>query len=255
MRLDLYLVKSKKAISRTQAQDLIENKFVFLKRFESVILLTKPSFEVSERNEKFIVVESNPLQKYVSRAGLKLEGAIQKTQINLAGQIVLDVGQSTGGFTECLLKHNVLKVIGIDVGHSQLHVSLMGDPRIVSIEGLNVKDLSHSKNFNAEIPSGGFQFVVMDISFISITKVIDSLKPFLAKDAEFLFLVKPQFEAGANALDKNGVVKDEKVYASIQNQITEKIQQVFGEVKGYFKSDLPGKDGNQEFFIYGKNKF
>ncbi|MBC7420880.1 MAG: TlyA family RNA methyltransferase [Bdellovibrio sp.] len=255
MRLDLFLVKSKKAISRTQAQDFIENKYVSFKKFDKIVTLTKSSYEVTEEMEAFIQVDQNPLQKFVSRAGLKLEAAIVKAKINIENQIILDVGQSTGGFTECLLSLGAQKVVGVDVGHDQLHQSLKNDSRVIFIEGLNAKELAQSKDFLSHIPRGGFPVIVMDVSFISITKVMNFLKTYLAKDGDFLFLVKPQFEAGAKALDRNGIIKDEKVYALIQNEVTEKAVQVFGEVKDYFKSDLPGKDGNQEFFIYGKNKF
>jgi 23S rRNA (cytidine1920-2'-O)/16S rRNA (cytidine1409-2'-O)-methyltransferase len=253
LRLDLFLVKSEMATSRTQAQDLIENKYVILKSDEKTLELRKPSFEVTEQNEKFISVLKNPLQKYVSRAGLKLEGAIQELQLNLKNKVVLDVGQSTGGFTDALLKHGVDKVVGIDVGHDQLHLSLKKNPNVVSIEGLNVKDIGGSELFQNNLPFGGFQLVVMDVSFISISKVVDFMKPYLGRDGEFLFLVKPQFEAGPDALDKNGIVKDEKVYDVIENQLTMNLNQVFGKVIRYFNSTLPGKDGNREFFIYGKN--
>ncbi len=254
MRLDLYLVKVKKATSRTQAQDLIQNNFVVLKKSAKSVGLTKPSYEVLPENEEFIFVEQNPIQKYVSRAGLKLEAALAHTKLNVAGEIILDIGQSTGGFTECLLASGAKKVVGIDVGHDQLHATLKEDPRVIFIEGINVKELSQSKDFEAHVPLGGFPLVVMDVSFISITKVIEAIEPFMAKDGEFLFLVKPQFEAGAKALDRNGVIKDKKNYVLIEKEIKAKVTEVFGEVKDYFESDLPGKDGNQEFFIYGKNK-
>lgn len=254
MRLDLYLVKTNKAISRTQAQDLIHNKFVFLKKNTEVIFLTKPSYEVLPENEAYIFVQDNPLQKYVSRAGLKLEAALNHARLNVVGKIALDVGQSTGGFTDCLLAMGALKVVGIDVGHDQLHHTLKENSRVVFIEGINVKDLAHSVQFNTHVPAEGFTLVVMDVSFISITKVLESIKPFVAKGGEFLFLVKPQFEAGAKALDKNGIIKDKSIYALVEKEVKEKVFSVFGEVKDYFRSELLGKDGNQEFFIYGKNK-
>ncbi len=255
MRLDQFLVKSEMALSRTQAQDLIASGYVQLTGPEKTITLNKPSFEISESIEKFITVTAdNPLQKYVSRAGLKLEGAIERLKLDMKNKIVLDIGQSTGGFTDCLLKMGVEKVVGIDVGHDQLHAHIKNNPRVISFEGLNAKDLALSPEFVKQVPTGGFEFAVMDVSFISITKVVDFIKPYLAKDGEILFLVKPQFEAGPDALDKNGIVKDEKVYVVIENQLIEHLTRVFGLVLDYFTSLLPGKDGNQEFFIYGKNK-
>ena len=108
--------------------------------------------------------------------------------------------------------------------------------------------------FRKNLPEDGFDLIVMDVSFISIIKVMSFLKPFLKNNADYLFLVKPQFEAGPNALDKNGIVKDDKFYQLVQNNVQAEALSVFGKVKDYFISELTGKDGNQEFFIYGTNQ-
>lgn len=253
MRLDLFLVEKKLALSRTQAQEFIRHGFVFLKTANKLISLTKPSFDVAEELSGAIVVQSNELQKYVSRAGLKLEYALEYLNLDVNGLSVLDVGQSTGGFTDCLLQKNASLVVGIDVGQRQLHASLAKFPQIRSFENLHVKDLGIRDDFLKTVPSSRFDFVVMDVSFISITKVMGYLKPFLKKNGEFLFLVKPQFELGPNALDKNGIVKDTKNYAIVEKTIRNETEIIFGSVLNYFKSSVVGKDGNQEFFIYGKN--
>lgn len=253
MRLDLFLVEKKLAISRTQAQEFIRHGFVFLKTIKTSILLTKPSFDVTEELSKSIIVQSNELQRYVSRAGLKLESAIDYLSLDVNGLSVLDIGQSTGGFTDCLLQKNASLVVGIDVGQGQLHTSLMDHPRLHSFENLHAKDLGLRQDFLKATPHSLFDLVVMDVSFISITKVMSYLKPFLKKGGDYLFLVKPQFELGPNALDKNGIVKDAKNYAIVEEAIRKQSEIIFGSVLNYFKSSVIGKDGNQEFFIYGKN--
>ncbi|MBC7743136.1 MAG: TlyA family RNA methyltransferase [Bdellovibrionaceae bacterium] len=247
-------MQSKKAQSRTQAQELITNGHVYIKLDQKVQKLIKSSFEVTAELEPLIGVESNLIQKYVSRGGLKLEAAIKKLNLLIKNKIVLDVGQSTGGFTDCLLQLGALQVVGIDVGHNQLHASLKTAPNVMSIEGLHVKNLATHQEFCKAVPKEKFSLVVADVSFISLTKVMGYLKPFLADQADYLFLVKPQFEAGPDALDKNGIVIDEKFYGLVENQVKESAVKTFGSVISYFKSELPGKDGNQEFFIYGKNQ-
>jgi 23S rRNA (cytidine1920-2'-O)/16S rRNA (cytidine1409-2'-O)-methyltransferase len=247
--LDQVLVLKKLAASRTQAQELIKEGFVFVQQK----MICKPNFEVTESLIQEVNVIENKFQKFVSRAGLKLEAALHHLQLDVSGKIVLDVGQSTGGFTDCLIQRNANRVVGIDVGHDQIHENFKNHERVTIFEGLNAKDLLAHGEFNKCVPEAGFDLIVVDVSFISLTKVMPFLKNFLKKDAYFLFLVKPQFEAGSNALDKNGIVKDEKYERIVQNSITEESNKIFGTVIDYFKSDLQGKDGNQEFFIYGQN--
>lgn len=250
MRLDLFLVSQGLASSRTQAKEIIEEGFVFFKDQ----VLKKTSLIVSAEMALGIRIQENRFQKYVSRAGLKLEMALKKINLNVENKIILDVGQSTGGFTDCLLQLKAQKVIGIDVGHDQLNEKIRKNQQVVAIEGLNAKDLALSDEFIRNLPVNGFDLIVMDISFISIVKVMSFIKPFLKKKSEYLFLVKPQFEAGPNALDKNGIVKDDKIYQLVQNNVEAEAVSVFGDVKDYFMSELTGKDGNQEFFIYGTNQ-
>lgn len=252
MRLDVYLLQNKLATSRTQARDLIENGFVFLDRGGKSICLQKPGYTVDESERGSIRVEENPLQKYVSRAGLKLEGALRHTRCEAKGKTVLDVGQSTGGFTDCILRAGARQVVGVDVGHGQIHPDLKENPRVTALEGLHAKDIAQSELFQKQVPAGGFDLVLADVSFISLEKVMPFLAPFLKRDGEYLFLVKPQFECGAEHLDKNGIVRDADVYVEVEKRIRQTAGQIFGEVIGYFRSETPGKDGNQEFFIYGK---
>lgn len=254
MRLDLLLVQKKMVSSRTQAQELIKSGHVFLVQGTQRKALLKPNHDIDESQFELIQVEQNLLQKYVSRGGLKLESALKHLGLSLNAFNVLDVGQSTGGFTDCLLQNGANQVVGIDVGRDQLSESLRKHPQVQFFESLHVNELQQNAVFLTSVPPKGFDLIVADVSFISLTKVIGFLKPFLKVQGYYLFLVKPQFEAGPNALDKNGIVKDEKYYSIVQNNISKEALKVFGNVTDYFKSDLQGKDGNQEFFIYGKNQ-
>lgn len=253
MRLDLFLVQNHLASSRTQAQDFIASGFVYILQENKKIQLKKASFLVNEALRDKIQVEANQLQKYVSRAGLKLESALKFLKVNVTGKIILDIGQSTGGFTDCLIQSGASQVVGIDVGHNQLHSSLRSKRQIVSIEGLNAKDLETDIEFLKLLPAEKFDMIVMDVSFISITKVIGCVAKFVKTGGEYLFLVKPQFECGRGFLDKNGIVNNSAVYAQIEATIKNVSSQNFNNVEAYFKSDIIGKDGNQEYFIYGKN--
>lgn len=250
MRLDLYLVENKLANSRTQAQDFISQGYVVIESAGQKKIVDKSNYIVRTGDQ--IIVEANELQKYVSRGGLKLERALTKTGLNVQDKVALDVGQSTGGFTDCLLKMGARQVVGVDVGHSQLHASLKNDSRIVSFENLNVKDLSINAGFVKEVPINKFDVVVADLSFISLTKVIPSISNFLGDGSEYLFLVKPQFECGPENLDKNGLVKNTKVYKTVEAEVKKSVMQYFKNVEAYFPCEVIGKDGNQEFFIYGR---
>ncbi len=250
MRLDLYLVQNKLAGSRTQAQDFIANGFVSLVVDDKKKILDKSNYIVKEADK--ISVESNRLQKFVSRAGLKIEFALNKLNIDVSGKTVLDVGQSTGGFTDCLLQRKAAAIIGIDVGHDQLHETLKKNPKVVSFENFNVKDLSINTSFLRAVDQYKFNLVVADVSFISITKVIPSIANFIAAGTEYLILVKPQFECGRENLDRHGIVTDSKVYETVEKDVKAAALTYFKNVEQYFSCEILGKDGNQEFFIYGK---
>ncbi len=253
MRLDLFLVHHRLAVSRTQAQEFIRCGYVFLVNESEKVQLSKASYEVGENQLARIRVEPNHLQKFVSRAGLKLVGALVALKISVAAKAVLDVGQSTGGFSDCLLQSQARLVVGVDVGHGQLHDKLKNHPQVKSIEGLNAKDLGTDERFLASVPAGKFDLIVMDVSFISITKIMAHLVNFLKPEGEYLFLVKPQFECGREFLDKNGIVNDSSIYAEIEKRVRSVALAVFKNVESYTTSEILGKDGNREYFIYGKN--
>jgi len=253
MRLDIFLVQYKKVQSRTKAQELIEQGYVyFFNDKNEKIQIKKSNFSVDEKMFDKIELIENDLSQYVSRGAYKLEGAIQHVGLNVEDFFVLDIGQSTGGFSDYLLQHGVKKIVGIDVGSDQLHPKIKSSLKVTAFEKINVKDLKNHEKFNQIFKSEKCDLIVCDVSFISLSKIINFIEPYLKKNGHFLFLVKPQFECGPEHLDKNGVVKNPKVYADIKIRITQDCEKIFNCTAQYFSSSITGKDGNQEFFIYGQ---
>ncbi|MDL2312950.1 TlyA family RNA methyltransferase [Bacteroidales bacterium OttesenSCG-928-B11] len=202
--------------SREKAQDAINHRTV--KVNGSVV--DKPSKMVDENVEIEVVDIFN---RYVSRGGLKLEKAIADFGLEFAGKNVLDIGASTGGFTDCALKHGATFCYCIDVGTNQLHNDLRNDPRVVFIEQKDFRDLK-----TQDVDNKQFDFIVADLSFISLTYLFPYLKPFLKESGELILLIKPQFEAGASFLNKSGIVIDDKAYKiAIQKVATEALNHNF----------------------------
>lgn len=251
MRLDQYLVQMGWAPSRTKAQEMIErgDVRVFIK---GQIVDVKSSLIVDD--ETRIVLLSEELNKYVSRAGLKLEGALKRTGLLVSKKIFLDVGQSTGGFTDCLLQHGAEVVIGLDTGHGQLHEKIRGHNKVIYFENINARELQNLPVVTSHFPDEGFDGIVMDVSFISQRILWNSTLPYLKRDGDFISLVKPQFEVGIHHLDKRGVVADESLFTVVKCDIVEGLKNLNFEVIDYFPSGVEGRDGNQEFFVYAKKK-
>jgi len=185
-----------------------------------------------------------PDHPYVGRGGIKLEAALREFAIDVKGLTILDVGASTGGFTDCLLQHGVRKVIAVDVGYGQLAWSLRKDPRVVILERTNVRHLSRSE---IEDTIDG---AVIDTSFISLRIVVPAAARLLQKDSFLLALIKPQFEAGKGMVGKGGIVRDEVLQKGIVNDLAAFFSQSDLDVCGTFESPLKGTKGNREFFIY-----
>ncbi|MCX4275441.1 MAG: TlyA family RNA methyltransferase [Candidatus Gastranaerophilales bacterium] len=190
---------------------------------------------------------------YVSRGGLKLKGAIDEFNIDLKGKICIDIGASTGGFTDCMLQEGAKKVYAVDVGYGQIAWKLRSDERVRVIEKVNVKNCTFGEIFDCdnleedEMP----EFLSMDLSFISIKKVLLNVLNFTAKKAEMVLLIKPQFEAEKNEIAKGGVVKDEAVHKKIIEDIKEFARSISLETLGVIKSPIQGaKQGNTEYLIY-----
>jgi 23S rRNA (cytidine1920-2'-O)/16S rRNA (cytidine1409-2'-O)-methyltransferase len=184
--------------------------------------------------------------RYVSRGGLKLEGALRESGVDVRGSACLDVGQSTGGFTDCLLQHGAARVTGIDVGHGQLHRKLRQDPRVVAIEKVNARELAR------EQVGGGFDVVVGDLSFISLTLVLPALVPLVKEGGDLLMLAKPQFELQPAQVGKGGIVSDPLLHAHVEQRIRGCCAQLGLAVNGWFASPITGGDGNREFFIHAR---
>lgn len=256
MRIDIYMVEKGFSPSRTKAQDLIRAGLVALRNSSNpsqmrTILL--PSELVNEEELPQIVIQRSPLDKYVSRAGLKMEAALERLQLIVEGFRVLDVGISTGGFSDCLLQRGAQSILGVDVGHNQLSLKLKSDPRVKSLEGVNAREIHSNPQVLEFAPNYGFDLVVVDVSFISLSLVLPSVSKLVTKTkGSCLALVKPQFEVGPQGLGKNGIVKDKELYHAVREKVLKTVSELGGIHIQYFESDLEGKDGNQEFFVHFK---
>jgi 23S rRNA (cytidine1920-2'-O)/16S rRNA (cytidine1409-2'-O)-methyltransferase len=257
MRADQLLVHRGLAASRSQAQRLIES---------GVRTLTREGWKaVSKSDDLFDDVELELLNaaeaKYLSRGGLKLKGALLKSGVSAQGKLCLDIGQSTGGFTDCLLQHGASYVVGVDVGHAQLHPRLRADERVICLEKINARELSATNLIAScadSMPASGqfssknvrFDLLVGDVSFISQTLLVDRFVDLLKPGADVLMLVKPQFELQPGDLAKGGIVKDVLLYEKVELRIRESYRQAGLLVKNYFESPISGGDGNREFFVH-----
>ena len=246
MRADQLLLDRGLAASRSQAQRLIASGVEWR-------LGTKPWQRVAKNGDELplpceVRLLDTAEARYVSRGGLKLEGALHSSGLTAQGLRCLDVGQSTGGFTDCLLQHGAAQVVGLDVGHGQLHPRLRDDARVVCVERINARELQAD---DARVPDValGFDLVVGDLSFISLTLVLPALLPLLKKGGALLMLVKPQFELQPSDIGKGGLVKDEASYVQVEARLREACAALHLEVLGYWPSAIAGGDGNQEFWI------
>lgn len=189
--------------------------------------------------------------RYVSRGGLKLEGALRDTGLQVAGWHVLDLGQSTGGFTDCLLQQGAASVLGVDVGHGQLHPRLRNDARVRTIEGLNARRIDVSALMQ-DAPLPAFDLVVADLSFISLTLVLPAVLPLLRQGARLLLLVKPQFELQPAEIGKGGIVRDAALHAKVEQRLRQACAQQGLRVHHWLPSAIAGGDGNREFFLHAE---
>jgi 23S rRNA (cytidine1920-2'-O)/16S rRNA (cytidine1409-2'-O)-methyltransferase len=194
--------------------------------------------------------------RYVSRGGLKLESALLAAGIAVADKTCLDVGQSTGGFTDCLLQHGAARVVGVDVGQGQLHAQLRADPRVLCIESVNARALSAADLIAEDVDGlpaeGSFDLIVGDLSFISMTLVLPALVPLLSGAGDLLMLVKPQFELQPGQVGKGGIVRDASLYAVVEKRIRDACAALDLQVAGWFDSPITGGDGNREFFVHAR---
>lgn len=235
-RADLLLTRSGLAGTRQKAQALIMSGQVFCgeKRIE------KPGDFLPA--DAALTLKADPCP-YVSRGGLKLEGALRDFAIDAAGLSCIDIGASTGGFTDCLLKNGASRVIAIDVGHNQLHFRLRQDPRVVCIEGCNVRFLKRE-----DLPFAP-DLAVIDVSFISLKIILKAVREAMP-GIRVVALVKPQFEAGRGKVGKGGVVRDESVKAEAVDSVRREAESLGFKVIGETRSPIRGPKGNEEFFLF-----
>ncbi|RKT58615.1 23S rRNA (cytidine1920-2'-O)/16S rRNA (cytidine1409-2'-O)-methyltransferase [Azonexus fungiphilus] len=245
LRADALLVQRGLAASRTQAQRLIGEGRVLA----DGKAIAKPSLELPADASLSVVEDES--DRYVSRGGLKLAGALAHTGLAVAGRTCLDVGQSTGGFTDCLLQAGAAQVVGVDVGHGQLHAKLKNDGRVSALEGINCRALT-AADLGDAMPAGGFDLIVGDVSFISMTLVLPQLPALLAADGDLLLLIKPQFEVGPHNIGKGGIVRDPSLYREVEGRFLEIAKKLGLTAKAWLDSPITGGDGNREFFIWLK---
>lgn len=246
MRADQLLVAQGLAPTRSVAQRLISNGAAEWASPSGWAVVRKAGEDLPETAQ--LRVTDDAELRYVSRGGLKLEGALKHTGLDVAGHTVLDVGQSTGGFTDCVLAHGARDVVGVDVGHGQLHARLQADARVTALEGVHVRELDSA--LRAHTPTGGFTVIVGDLSFISMLGSLPELLPWLEVHGHLLVLIKPQFELGPQALGKGGLVKDEADYPRLEARVRLACTALGLKVLDYFDSPITGGDGNREFFLW-----
>ncbi|WP_163559637.1 TlyA family RNA methyltransferase [Halomonas sp. NO4] len=248
-RLDQLLVAQGLARSRTRAQRLIHHGRVSLA--ETGRALTKPGEKLPD--ETPLVVAEEPEERYVSRAGLKLEALIEALGLDLTGRLVLDVGQSTGGFTDCALHAGARHVIGVEVGHDQLAPELRADARVTCLEGLNARAMTDDPRLHEAFAAQGATgpaLAVMDVSFISQTLILPQLAALLPPGGELASLVKPQFEVGPGGVNARGLVDDPARYPEVEARIRACCAEYGLRVCHWQESPLRGGDGNREFLLH-----
>ena len=240
MRLDVYLFERGMVSSRTEAKGFITDSAVKV----NGKVITKPSFDVTE---DAVVEVDKSSKKYVGRGGMKLEAAIAAFGISVEGKKAIDIGASSGGFTDCLLQNGALSVIAVDSGTAQLVEKLRKDERVVSIENYNARymmaeDLPYVPNL-----------CVMDVSFISATYIIPAIKRILAPGSDFICLVKPQFEVGKSGLGKGGIVKSAKFRREAVDKVVKFAEENGFKCHSVIESPIIGGDGNIEFLAHFQN--
>lgn len=241
LRLDNYIIEKLGVQSRDKAKFYIMSGKVYINNQKA----TKAGTFVKDSD---IVVLRNDEISYVSRGGFKLEKAINKFNINLSNLYCMDIGASTGGFTDCMLKNGAKKVYAIDVGYGQLAWSLRNDDRVVNFERTNFR------NMQLDDISSKVDFVSIDVSFISLEIIFKNMIQFLKNDANCLALIKPQFEAGKEKVGKKGVIKDKNTHIEVINKVYDFANKYNLSVNNLDFSPIKGPKGNIEYLIYLSNK-
>ena len=245
MRIDKLLVDRGLAESRTKAQALVMAGVVLADEQR----INKPSDTVASDAKVRLKGGDDPTSRYVGRGGLKLETALRDFELNVEGLNCLDVGASTGGFTDCLLQHGAKRVIALDVGHNQLDYRLRTDARVEVREGVNARYLQPG-DFETR-----FDLAVMDVSFISATKIMPAIVPLLQAAGRLVTLIKPQFEVGRGQVGKGGIVRDPQQHARVIAEVNQAALELGLQLKKVIESPILGADGNVEFLaLYEKGQ-
>jgi 23S rRNA (cytidine1920-2'-O)/16S rRNA (cytidine1409-2'-O)-methyltransferase len=239
MRADQLILLRGLVPTRSAAQRLIERNALRWLSPKGWAVVNKAGLDVPEDCEMEITDDTE--LRFVSRGGLKLEGALKHCAIDVTGLACLDVGQSTGGFTDALLQAGAASVVGLDVGRDQVHPKIRGDARVTCFEGINARDVAGSA-FEAHATPHSFGFITADLSFITSTHVLPTMVNYLAPGGHLLVLVKPQFELQPAQIGKGGIVKDERHFAEVGLK-----------VQKYFQSPIKGGNGNTEFFVWARS--
>jgi 23S rRNA (cytidine1920-2'-O)/16S rRNA (cytidine1409-2'-O)-methyltransferase len=239
-RLDQLLVENGLFPSRAKAQAAIMAGLVFVdnRKIEKAGMLFPPGASIE--------VKGKP-HPYVGRGGMKLEHVLKEFNIDVSNKIALDVGASTGGFTDCLLQKGTSKVYAVDVGYGQLDWKLRQDPRVKVIERTNIRHLTLK---DLGLQASDILLCVIDVSFISLSKVFPAVYALLADKAEVLALIKPQFEARREQVGKGGIIKDAKVHQEVIHKVRLEAEEIGFKAKGVIESPITGADGNKEYFIH-----
>jgi 23S rRNA (cytidine1920-2'-O)/16S rRNA (cytidine1409-2'-O)-methyltransferase len=250
MRIDQLLVQRGLAVSRAQAQRLIADGVQWRKGDAAWLRISKNGELVPDDAQ--IVLSNAAEARYVSRGGLKLEAALRSSGLSVAGWDCLDIGQSTGGFTDCLLQAGAQSVVGVDVGTAQLHPRLRADARVICLENVNARTLTAQDLLSAEALVASFDLLVTDLSFISQTLVLPAVVPMLKDKGWVVTLVKPQFELQPGQVGKGGIVKDPALYAVVEKRLRDAFAALGLSVTHWLDSPITGGDGNHEFFMVGQ---
>jgi 23S rRNA (cytidine1920-2'-O)/16S rRNA (cytidine1409-2'-O)-methyltransferase len=247
VRIDKLLVERGLVPSRERAQAMVLSGRVLVneQKVEKAGAAVDPDAEIRLLGDDL---------KYVGRGGLKLEAALENWKINLLGRSCMDIGASTGGFTDCMLQHGAAEVMAVDTGYGQIHARLRSDPRVKLLEKTNARYLTQQALVNAaaRLP---IDFIAIDVSFISVTLVLPAVlasafTPAAAARREAVILVKPQFEVGRELVGKGGIVRDEQAQQSAVQKVRQKVEDLSGKNIELMESPILGMEGNREFLLH-----
>lgn len=239
-RLDVLLVKRGLAPSREKAKAIIMSGIVFVDN-------EREDKAGTNFDEKVNIEVRGKTLKYVSRGGLKLEKAMDEFGVQIEGKVCMDVGASTGGFTDCMLQNGAVKVYSVDVGHGQLAWKLVQDERVVCMDRTNIRYVT------PDMIDDELDFASIDVSFISLTKVLQPVKNLLKEEGQIVCLIKPQFEAGRENVGKKGVVRDKKIHVQVIDKVIEYAKSIGFRILNLEFSPVKGPEGNIEYLLYLQN--